>query len=94
MNETKNKINARLIFNGLAILFFVFMLLTILLPIIFAPNDHERPQSKCRIEVESIGTALESYQSAYSAFPSGNSIEITKALLGENPRKIKFLNLS
>ena len=76
----------------LAILFFIFILLAIFPT--FDWRDHRGEfQIKCQIELASLGTALDAYQSKYSVFPKGNAVEIVKALLGDNPKRIKFINI-
>ena len=77
----------------LAILFLIFMLVAIFFPQ-FGCRDHRGEfQMKCQLELVSLGTALESYQSKYLVFPEGDAVEIVKALLGDNPEKIKFLDV-
>lgn len=93
MNERKNKINARLVFNVLAILFLIFMVVAIFFPQFGCRNHRGEFQMKCWLELVSLGTALEAYQSKYLIFPEGSAVEIVKALLGDNPEKIKFLDV-
>jgi len=38
-------------------------------------------------------SAMESFRHEYGSFPSGNSAEILKVLVGDNPKKICFLSL-
>src|ERR1035437_1514227 len=91
MNEPKNKFEVRLIFNTLAILLFIFVLLGVLSPILW-PHRNEPPKAKCRLELESVGIALKGYQAQYSDYPKGDQNEIIKSLLGNNLQKIQFLN--
>jgi hypothetical protein len=43
------------------------------------------------LETSQIRTALQTYEAAFGAFPSGDSLAVFRALRGDNPQKIVFL---
>src|SRR6185436_13314911 len=43
------------------------------------------------LETSQIRTALQTYEAAFAAFPTGDSPAVFRALRGDNPQKIVFL---
>ena len=85
----------RIVFYCLAI-FLIAVFLAIVGP--FFPDIwllHESAfKVKCNSELSCLGTALNGYQTTYANYPTGNQAEVIKHLLGDNPQKIQFLNVS
>jgi hypothetical protein len=49
------------------------------------------PAPTAEAEVANVGLAVRDYRAAFGTNPIGNNAEITRALLGENPRQAAFL---
>lgn len=61
--------------------------------ILLPPLNHHRPNESVpvwKIEIRNIASALESYRTELNSYPVGDSVLISKALRGDNPRKIVF----
>jgi len=74
-----------------AILVCALLVVVIFLVALILSPRRERPEPKVQIEMRSLLGALQYYQAEYGKYPSGNSSEILKALLGNNPKMKLFL---
>jgi hypothetical protein len=75
----------------LGVLFVVSILMGILFPGGSDPNAARRTQA--RNDVSTISAAVKSYQVEYEMPPSGKHAAMLRALLGDNPRKIVFVDV-
>jgi hypothetical protein len=46
---------------------------------------------RCRVNLMMLRSGIENYQNEFGSYPTGDSMQILKKLLGDNPQKIKFL---
>jgi hypothetical protein len=56
------------------------------------PCYAESRKNRLHMEMSQLATAAIHYKSEYSTFPSGKSIDVTRALTGANPRRIAFID--
>ncbi len=48
------------------------------------------PPGEIHTEIEGVGTMIRDFRNAVGGNPVGTNAEITKALLGDNPKQVKF----
>jgi hypothetical protein len=89
MESARQAGGLRTVFKVVAVVFFILVLTALLLPIHFRPKPPLI--MKCRVELSGLEEAIKGYQATYGNFPSGNRVEVIKALMGNNPRKIQFI---
>ena len=81
-----------------ALEYFVVLLLVVLIAAVFLPSlfngPAEPPVSAVDMEMKNFLLAMQSYQSHFGGYPSGENGEILQALLGDNPRQTGFLALA
>ena len=79
----------RLAFYSLAV-FIIVLLLAMLVPV---PSHRGASRNAiCRLELSDLKFSLNAYHDKYSNYPTGDNSNIVKALAGDNPQKIVFLN--
>ena len=83
--------NHKRTFLYLVLLFMIGGIVAVfLIPLMRKPPE---PREPARIGMQNLLHSLQFYQVEYGRYPSGDSSEISKALLGSNPKKIVFLNV-
>jgi hypothetical protein len=83
----------RVILKVAAVALFAVIALGLLLPV----GGPRKPRSKivlARMEMAVLKGALENYASTYGMYPTGAPAIVLKTLLGDNPRRIAFLNIN
>ena len=75
------------------------LLILVLLIVFLWPFSRRGPGSEPKIslvdaEMNAFLLAMQSYQSAFGCFPSGNTSNVVQSLVGKNPRSLQFLNLT
>ncbi len=77
---------------SVVVLILAGVLLTVFLRSVRSTNDERVPGIDT--DLASIIVALREFKEEYGSYPSGSNRDIFHALLGQNPRRIFFLNLS
>jgi hypothetical protein len=72
----------------------LFLVLALGVIVLLPPLNQHRPDERMpvwRIEIRNIASALTTYQAIFDSYPTGDSVLISKALRGDNPKKIMLL---
>lgn len=76
-------------------LWWILMITSVLGMFIYFQSDHTHDSglkiSNCKMEMAGLVGAIVQYHVEYGSFPTGGLVQIERALLGENLRKIPFL---
>ena len=78
------------------IFWLVALAIIALLAAMLLPVSGPRPalNVECRFHLSDLEIAITNYQVAYTNYPAGNHSEIIKCLLGDNPKRIQFININ
>ena len=72
----------------------LLLILALGIIVLLPPLNQHRPDERMpvfRIEIRSIASALKTNQAVFRSYPTGDAVLISKALRGDNPRKMVLL---